>query len=127
MGIGTKVAKRRSSLETFIVLAVRALCAKPAFFLGLRGRVALSMSDDRSITVCFGDAKAPFQMGAREDAELRLTMSNAVLGHILDGTIDAEAELESGALKVEGDVRLLESLARLIQSGRSLLAVRCGK
>jgi len=115
------------AILVFIALVAQAIKDKPEMFLGLRGRIALDVSDDRSITVRFGDARQPFEWGAREDADLRLTLSKSVLSRVLDGTIDAASELTSGGLLVKGNIRLLPPLVRLLERGRTMLALRCNR
>jgi len=116
-----------SACEAFIGALVNAFEEKPAAFLAQRGRIALDVADDRSVTVRFGDSKAPLEWGADTEAELRLVTRQAVLRQILDGTVDAEAELTSGALRLEGDIELLVPLFQLLERGRSMLSVRMGR
>ena len=116
-----------SACETFIAVLVNAIEEKPGLFLTTKGRVALDVPDDRAVTVRFGDAKEPLRWGSDGDAELKLVTQQAVLRRILDGTVDAGAELASGALRLEGDIELLPPLFQMLERGRSMLSVRMGR
>lgn len=116
-----------SACETFIAVLVNAIEEKPAAFLTHTGRIALDVPDDRSVTVRLGDGKEPLRWGADAEAELKLVTQQAVLRRILDGTVDAGAELASGALRLEGDLELLPPLFQLLERGRSMLSVRAGR
>lgn len=100
---------------------------KPALFLAHRGAVSFVIEGDRDFTVHYGDAEAPLAWGAQDDADLRFVCDRDCLGRVLDGTVDAEADLASGALRLEGDLALLPPMFNLIERAQGMVALRAGR
>lgn len=126
-GTPTELPESVTALNAFIGAVAGAIEEKPAAFMRSKGRIALALSDDRSVTLRLGDAREPLRWEADPDAELKLRTSSPVLRRILDGSVDAPGELASGALALEGNIELLPPLFQLLERGKSMLAVRMGR
>lgn len=113
-----------SPSELFTQLIANAIEEKPAMFLSERGTVAFVVEGDRDFSVRYGNLKEPLAWGADQDADLRMTTDRAGLGRIIDGTIDAEQDISSGALRLEGNLEMLPLLFRLMERAQSMVELR---
>jgi hypothetical protein len=116
-----------SPAEVLSAVLAEGIEEKPELFLAHRGAVCFVVDGDRDFTVRYGDAEAPLAWGAAPEAGLRFVLDRDCLGRIVDGTIDAEAELGSGALRLEGDLALLPPLFTLIERAQGMVALRAGR
>ncbi len=65
-------------------------------------------------TVRLGHGEPPVERGAHGEADLVLSLSERALAGLLEGSLDLDAALAAKTVGYRGDLRLLESLGRLL-------------
>ncbi len=100
---------------------------KPAFFLGLEGNIAFDVDGDRSFVLRLGCPERPLMWGIDDTVGLRLGTDRGAIERMLDGQWDAQAELASGVLRLEGELDLLQPLVQILTQGQSALELRTGR
>lgn len=116
-----------SPVELFSQIVAAGIEEKPDLFLGLEGVVCLHVEGDRALAIRYGRSDEPLAWGADESAQLDIFTDRDGMGRIVNGTIDAEADLASGALRLEGDIDLIVPLFELVTRAQSMLSLRAGK
>ncbi len=116
-----------SPCEVLTQLLAYGIEDKPAFFLGLEGNVAFEVDGDRSFVLRLGCPERPLEWGIDDTVGLRLSTDRAVIERLLHGQWDAQADLASGALRLEGELDLLQPLVQILTQGQSALELRTGQ
>lgn len=97
-------------------------------FLAAEGTLGIDITGGPRWVIAFGDMDHPVRRArGSEVCTLDVRMSPDVFDAFTEGTLDVPFAVRTGALTAAGDVNLLWTLSRLLETAVSPLAARLGR